>query len=114
MKVLFPILAALALVVLCAPVARACDYGGGGVPASALMSFAPSYGVGCGVQAAPVFQQAPVVYQQRAFVQRSFVPARSFAPVGYGVGGAAFVPAGGGVNVNVNSGNVGRQRFLRR
>jgi hypothetical protein len=88
-------LAALALSV---PPAPACD-----VPAQA---FAPGYG--CGVPAqAPVFVQRAPVFVQRAPVvrQRAFVPAYS---------GAAFAAPAGGLNVNVNSGNVGRARLLRR
>jgi hypothetical protein len=89
----------LAVFVLPAP---ACD-----VPVQA---FAPAYAPVM-VQAAPVFQ-AQAVYAQPAFAvrqkvvrQRAFVPAYS--------GGAAFVPSSG-VNVNVNSGNVGRARLFRR
>lgn len=138
----FPLCLILAVLMLVfflvpAPVDAGGGCYGGGVPASGLM-FAPSYATGgCGVgvpASAPVVMQAPaygygvgvqaapVIVRQRAVIrQRAFVPGYGVgAGVGCGVGASPVigaVPVGaGGINVNVNSGNVGRRRglFLRR
>lgn len=103
MKFILGLLALLALTLVLTAGAPACD-----VPAQAFR--AP--GVGCydAVPAQAFFpvQRAPApVYvprQRQAF----FAPAPAYGP------SAGFAPAGSGVNVNVNSGNVGRQRFFRR
>lgn len=100
---------------------------GGGVPAQAIIQQAPVYAVGvqrafvplrsvgCGVGAVGVPLGGANINVNSFNTRGRFFGRGVGVPVGAGFAPGVGVPAvGGGLNVNVNSGNVGRRRLFRR